>query len=181
MGEIERMDKVSELIGEPSWADAIAAIDKADDLRPEQKRHLSTSLRQMAAYLDKPLSMIPTRIAAVGPAVKKLHPARARREPKDLRQSPGQCQDGAALVQPTDARLRPHIIDGAALSIATGEGAEPLRVGHAVALLSLPVCKRCSARGRSRHPRRRIPRVSQSDEFLNDKHLLAKSSGQALE
>ena len=129
MGEIERMDKVSELIGEPSWADAIAAIDKADDLRPEQKRHLSTSLRQMAAYLDKPLSMIPTRIAAVGPAVKKLHPARARDEPKNLRQSPGQCQDGAAVVQPTDARLRPHIIDGAALSIATGEGAEPLRVG----------------------------------------------------
>lgn len=82
MGEIERMDKVSELIGEPSWADAIAAIDKADDLRPEQKRHLSTSLRQMAAYLDKPLSMIPSRIAAVGPAVKKLHPSRLGVNPK---------------------------------------------------------------------------------------------------
>ena len=124
MSVFERIDKVSELIGEPSWADAIAAIEKADDLRPDQKRHLPTSLRQMATYLDKPLSMIPTRIAAVGPAVKKLHPCEARRESKDLRQSPGQRQDGTALVQPTDAWLRPHIIDGAVLPVASGEGAE---------------------------------------------------------
>jgi hypothetical protein len=82
MGVVERINKVSELIGEPSWADAIAAVEKADDLRPDQKRHLATSLRQMAAYLDKPLSMIPTRIAAVGPAVKKLHPARLGVNPK---------------------------------------------------------------------------------------------------
>jgi hypothetical protein len=39
------------------------------------KRHWLTSLRQMAVYLDRPLSLIPTRIAAIGEAIKKLHPA----------------------------------------------------------------------------------------------------------
>jgi len=82
MGVIENREKVSEIIGEASWADVIAAIEKADDLRPDRRRHLITSLRQMATYLDRPLYMIPTRIAAVGPAVKKLHPTRLGVNPK---------------------------------------------------------------------------------------------------
>ena len=61
---------------EPSWADVIPAIEKADDLDPADKRHLPTSLRQMALYLDRPLAVIPTRIAAIGPPIKRLHPAR---------------------------------------------------------------------------------------------------------
>jgi integrase len=64
------------LIGDPSFADAIAAIEKAEDLSPNQKRHWLTSLRRMARYLDRPLSLIPTRIAAIREAVKRLHPAR---------------------------------------------------------------------------------------------------------
>src|SRR5262245_19634155 len=64
------------LIGESSWADAITAIDKEEHLTPVQKRHWPTSMRQLGRYLDRPLSLIPTRIAAIGPAVKKLHPAR---------------------------------------------------------------------------------------------------------
>jgi hypothetical protein len=36
----------------------------------------------MARYLDRPLSLIPTRIAAIGPAVKELHPARLGVNPK---------------------------------------------------------------------------------------------------
>jgi hypothetical protein len=67
---------IGALIGEPSWADAITAIEKDKDLTPAQKRHRCTSLRQMGRYLDRPLSLIPARIAAIGPAVKKLHPAR---------------------------------------------------------------------------------------------------------
>jgi len=67
---------VGALIGEPSWADAITAIEKSEDLTPTQKRHWSTSLRRVGRYLDRPLSLIPARIAAIGPAVKKLHPAR---------------------------------------------------------------------------------------------------------
>ncbi len=67
---------VRALIGDASWADAIDASERADDLSPVQKRHWSTSLRQLGRYLDRPLSLVPTRIAAIGPAVKKLHPAR---------------------------------------------------------------------------------------------------------
>jgi len=70
------------LIGEPSFADAMAAIEKAEDLSLTQKRHWLTSLRQMARYLDRPLALIPTRIAAIGPAVKDLHPARLGVNPK---------------------------------------------------------------------------------------------------
>ncbi len=67
---------VGALIGEPSFADVMAAIEKAAELSPAQKRHWPTSLRQMGRYLDRPLSMIPTRIAAIGPTVRELHPAR---------------------------------------------------------------------------------------------------------
>ena len=35
------------LIGDPSFADAMTAIEKADELSPAQKRHWLTSLRQM--------------------------------------------------------------------------------------------------------------------------------------
>jgi hypothetical protein len=70
------------LIGDPSFADAMAAIERAEDLGPEQKRHWLTSLRQMERYLDRPLSLIPTRIAAITEAVNKLHPTRLGVNPK---------------------------------------------------------------------------------------------------
>jgi hypothetical protein len=70
------------LIGEPSFADAMAAIERTEDLSPKQKCHWLTSLRQMARYLDRPLPLIPTRIAAIREAVKKLHPARLGVKPK---------------------------------------------------------------------------------------------------
>jgi hypothetical protein len=73
---------VGGLIGEPSFAEVIAAIDKADDLGPDQKRHWPTSLRRTGRYLDRPLCVIPTRIAAIGPAVKRLHPVRLGVNPK---------------------------------------------------------------------------------------------------
>ena len=70
------------LIGEPSFADAMAAIEKAEDLLPKQKCHWCSSLRQMARYVNRPPSLIPTRIAAIGPAVRDLHPARLGVKPK---------------------------------------------------------------------------------------------------
>ena len=83
MNVIDRPSKiVGTLIGEPSFADVMAAIEKADELSPAQKRHWPTSLRQMGGYLDRPLSLIPTRIAAIGPAVKELHPVRLGVNPK---------------------------------------------------------------------------------------------------
>ena len=69
-------ETVRGLIGEPSCAEAMAAIEKSEDLTPAQKRHWCTSFRQVGRYLDRPLSLIPARIAAIGPAVKKLHPKR---------------------------------------------------------------------------------------------------------
>ena len=62
------------LIGEPSFADAIVVIEAADDLAADKKRYWPTSLRQMAHYLDRPLTTIPARIAAISGTVKKLHP-----------------------------------------------------------------------------------------------------------
>jgi hypothetical protein len=60
MNLIDRsVEIVGALIGEPSCADAITAIDKDGDLTPAQKRHWSTSLRQLGRYLDRPLSLIP--------------------------------------------------------------------------------------------------------------------------
>jgi len=83
MNVIDRpADLVRALIGETSWADAIAGIDKAEDLSFAQKRHWSTSLRQTGRYLDRPLFLIPTRIAAIGPAIRELHPARLGVNPK---------------------------------------------------------------------------------------------------
>ena len=83
------------LIGEPSFADAIQAIEKADDLTPAQKRHLTTSLRQIGRYLGRPLSLIPASIAAIGPAVKALHPARLGVNPKTFGNH--RANTGAAL------------------------------------------------------------------------------------
>src|SRR5680860_604030 len=83
MNVIDRPSKiVGTLIGEPSFADAMVAIEKAEDLSPRRKQHWPTSLRQMARYLDRPLSLIPTRIAAIAEAVNKLHPARLSVNPK---------------------------------------------------------------------------------------------------
>src|SRR5262245_51250531 len=73
---------VGGLIGESSCADALVAIENARDLQPVQQRHWRTSLRQMGRYLDRPLSLIPARIAVIGPAVKKLHSARLGVNPK---------------------------------------------------------------------------------------------------
>ena len=75
-------EPLARLIGEPSFADAIVAIERADDLSPIQKRHWQTSLRRMGRYLDRALTLIPTRIAAIGPAIGKLHPARLGVNPK---------------------------------------------------------------------------------------------------
>jgi len=77
MNEISKLANISggaTLIGEPSWGDVIPAIEKADDLDPADKRHLPTSLRQMALYLGRPLTMIPTRIAAIGPRLSAFTP-----------------------------------------------------------------------------------------------------------
>ena len=83
------------LIGEPSFADAIRAIEQSEDLTSAQKRHWCTSLRQIGRYLGRPLSLIPASIAAIGPAVKNLHPARLGVNPKTFANH--RANTGAAL------------------------------------------------------------------------------------
>ena len=132
------------LIGEPSWADAIDAIEKADDFAPVQKRHWSTSLRRMGKYLDRPLCLIPTRIAAIGPAVKRLHPARLGVNPKTFANHRANARTALLWFnRQTPGCGRKASMDPV-LPLAVGSGSGPLCAGHAVTVLSLPVRQRRS-------------------------------------
>jgi integrase len=61
---------------EPSFADAIGAIEQADDLSDQHRRHWTCSLSQIAKWLDRPLMLIPARLTSVRIAVAQLHHAR---------------------------------------------------------------------------------------------------------
>jgi hypothetical protein len=62
---------------EPSFADAISMIGAAQELPEHTRRHWSTSLRQVAKALDKPLEVIPARYSAVRAELRLLHHVRA--------------------------------------------------------------------------------------------------------
>ena len=50
---------------EPSFHDAIAMIAASRELPVQLKRHWTTSLRQFAKAVDRPLKVIPARYSAV--------------------------------------------------------------------------------------------------------------------
>src|SRR5262252_772789 len=58
---------------EPSFVDAIAIIAASDELPKQTQRHWTTSLRQIAKALDKPLEMIPARFGTVRADLARLH------------------------------------------------------------------------------------------------------------
>jgi integrase len=58
---------------ETSFADAITIISTADELPKQTRRHWTTSLRQIAKALDKPLDVIPARYSAVRADLAQLH------------------------------------------------------------------------------------------------------------
>src|SRR6516162_11240855 len=60
---------------ETSFAHAIAIIAAADELPIQTRRHWTTSLRQIAKALDKPLEVIPARLGTVRADLAKLHHA----------------------------------------------------------------------------------------------------------
>jgi len=66
------MNKTPVLI-ESSFADAIAIIAAADELPKQTQRHWTTSLRQIAKALDKPLEVIPARLTAIRADLAQLH------------------------------------------------------------------------------------------------------------
>ncbi len=61
---------------EPSFVDAIAAIEQAPDLSEQTRRHWVCSLRQIAKWLDRPAEIIPARWTSVRMPVSQLHHAR---------------------------------------------------------------------------------------------------------
>ena len=60
---------------EPSFADAIAAIEQADELSRSKRTHWTCSLRQISKGLDRPPECIAARWGAVAIQVNQLHHA----------------------------------------------------------------------------------------------------------
>jgi hypothetical protein len=58
---------------ETSFANAIAIIAAAEELPAQTRRHWTTSLRQIAKALDRPLEVIPARYSAVRADLAQLH------------------------------------------------------------------------------------------------------------
>src|SRR5215217_3169986 len=58
---------------EPSLADAIALIEKAEDLSSRTRAQWVCSLRQIAKGLDRPLELIPARWTGLRLPVSRLH------------------------------------------------------------------------------------------------------------
>ena len=66
----------SNLLLEPSFADAIRAIENAGDetLSATQRQYWPTSLRKMAQYIGRPPELIAARIMSVRQKIRSLHP-----------------------------------------------------------------------------------------------------------
>jgi integrase len=58
---------------ETSFADAVSIIAAAQELSEQTKRHWTTSVRQIAKALDKPIAVIPARYSAVRADLARLH------------------------------------------------------------------------------------------------------------
>ncbi len=69
---------------EPSFADAVAAIEAATDLTPAQRTHWTCALRRIANALGRPPESIPARWGAVAIKVNQLHHADSGVEWKTL-------------------------------------------------------------------------------------------------
>src|SRR5258708_907306 len=75
---------MSDIILELSFADAITAIGRADDLTPSKRAHWICSLRQIAKALDRPPESIAARWGAVAIQVNRLHHTASNVEWKTL-------------------------------------------------------------------------------------------------
>jgi integrase len=112
------------LLIETSFVDAIAIIAASDELPKQTQCHWTTSLRQIAKALDKPLEVIPARLRAVRGDLARLHHAPTGLTLKTLRnhksnvksallwlaREKGIPQHGAPL-SPTWENLRDQIKD----------------------------------------------------------------------
>lgn len=69
---------------EPSFIDAVKAIEQATDLSPNQRAQWCSALRQIAKALDKPLETLPARYTSARFNIERLHPAVVGANPKTL-------------------------------------------------------------------------------------------------
>ena len=69
---------------EPSFADAIRAIEAATSLPRQHQQHWCTSLRQIGQALERPLETIPARWTSVRFSIAALHHAMAGGREKTL-------------------------------------------------------------------------------------------------
>ena len=69
---------------EPSFAEAIRAIEAATDLPPQKRAQWASALRQIAKALDKPTETLPARWTAMQLNLKRLHPATVGANAKTL-------------------------------------------------------------------------------------------------
>jgi integrase len=97
---------------EPSFSDLTTAIEQANGLPEQTRRHWVCSLRQVAKWLDRPAAPVPARWQAVRISVGQLHHARIGVTPKTLANHRSNVR--AALRwfakehdPPRGARLRP--------------------------------------------------------------------------
>lgn len=69
------MTKTSILL-EPSFVDAISAIERAADLSKSKKGHWICSMRQIGKWLDRPLQLVPARWTSIRLPAGQLHHGR---------------------------------------------------------------------------------------------------------
>jgi hypothetical protein len=69
---------------EPSFLDLVAAIKQATELSDERRGHWVCSARQIAKWLDRPITLVPARWTPIHIAVGQLHHARLGVRPKTL-------------------------------------------------------------------------------------------------
>jgi hypothetical protein len=69
---MQKMNSTESLI-EPSVANALVAIERADDLPEDKRRHWPCSLRVTAKALGKPPELVPARWTAVRIPISRLH------------------------------------------------------------------------------------------------------------
>jgi hypothetical protein len=69
---------------EPSFADAVPAIEQAKDLSPQTRSQWASALRQIAKAQNKPLETLPARWTAARFNVGRLHHAMVGSNPKTL-------------------------------------------------------------------------------------------------
>jgi integrase len=136
---------------EPSFADALRAIEQASGLSSQQRSQWVSALRQIAKALDKPIETLLARWTAVQFNVKRLHPATVAVNAKTLANQKSNVKAAlrwfsqehdvsprGAPLTPAWAALRGGIDDygrkarlSGLMRYCSGRGIEPEAVGEA--------------------------------------------------